>query len=102
MMNEQALDQLFEGFVAQGVSSVRDLYSIMPVLSASQQREYLRCRALARKWDLEDVNSWLDEFLEVSKQNRNLGWMPSFKAFLKAVTLDEQIRGVKIQAGQSQ
>lgn len=104
MLNEQDYDKFFSDFnnsSNQG-SGIKEVYSIMPFLTQQQIKIYVDGIFFAEKWDLKGVKEYLETIVNFKKQNRNLGFMPSVKNFLKYATLEEKVRNIKIQSSSSE
>jgi hypothetical protein len=98
VLTEQDFDELFSEFSrASGTSGIMDVYKMMPYLNEQQLKTVTDAKYFIDKWQLHDLNNWLNNIIELKKINRSLGFMPSVKNFLKYSTLDEKVRNVKIQ-----
>lgn len=96
--SEQDFDRFFEQFnsIGQG-SSIKELYNMMPFLNDEQIAIVNDALYFTEKWNLPFVNSYIERFLDAKKRNRSLGFFPSFKQFLKYMTLEEKFKGYKMQ-----
>lgn len=99
---EQDYDKIFSSFTSSGGSTLKELYSIMPSLDGDQQNVYLAVKFIADKWDCVPIQKSLEEFLVLARNNRSLGLFPSMRSFLRSMTLEEHLRGFKVQSGSSE
>lgn len=91
----------FSEFVGGNNSSaIKDIYKIIPHLSQDQLQVVLTLKYMIAKYDLKDLDIFLDDYLSSMKNNKNLNFLSSMnmKALLKAYTQDEMIRGIKINS----
>lgn len=89
MATEDRLIELFDGFVASGNQPpiVESVYNVLPWLSPSQQRAFLRVRHLADRYGFASLRSQLDKFEAVQRSNRVTGF--SFSKIVQAVSLHQ-------------
>lgn len=92
----------FQDFVNTGNqgSVVTEIYKIIPTLSEEKIKILMMLRYFCKKYDLDRLNSLLDEIVEVNRKNKNLNFISSMnvKNLLKAYTIDELVRGVKVNS----
>jgi hypothetical protein len=92
-------EQEFEKFIIDSSgSAIKDIYSIIPSLSQEQIQIYLTLQYYIEKYDAKPLKKFLDDYAMSMKKNKNLGFLSSMnmKSLLKAYTVDEQLRGIKI------
>lgn len=92
---------IFDNFMGTGQgSAIQDIYKIIPVLDGPQIQILNSLELLAAKYDLKEVRSFVSAFKKDKSNNRNLGFVNSMNVqnLLRAYTTDELIRGIKIQA----
>lgn len=92
---------IFDNFMgsAKG-SAIQDIYNIIPTLSAEQIKILNSLEMFAVKYNLPEVRSFVECYKKDKGNNRNLGFVNSMNVqnLLRAYTTDELIRGIKIQA----
>lgn len=97
--NEQDFDSFFSAFNSNSSGgSIKQLYDIMPSLTAQEIKVISDGLFFCERYQLDDVKLFLENIVSNKKRNRSLGMMPSFKSFLKYMTLDEKVKSVKVSA----
>jgi hypothetical protein len=79
-------------------SSITDIYKIIPSFNNEQIKIYLVLTYYIQKYDLKPLRAFINEYASHMKTNKNLNFLSSMnlKSLLKAYTVDEQLRGIKI------
>lgn len=97
--NEQDFDSFFSNFNSSNSGgSIKQLYDIMPSLNQKEIKIIFDGLFFCERYELNDVKAYLENIIVTKKRNRSLGMFPSFKSFLKYMTLDEKVKGVKVSA----
>lgn len=95
----------FSSFVnASGGSAIKEIYSIIPSLNQKQMQIVHLLKFYIKKYDLKDLDEFLNSYLSSLKSNKNLNFLSSMnmKALLKSYTLEEMTKGIKIQSMNNQ
>lgn len=99
-------DKEFSMFVGgSGDSSVVNaIYNVIPTLSLTQQQIVLALMYYAEKYDVEELRIFVKNYLKLVSDNKNLNFLRSmnFKALLKAWSLEEQVKGIRVTSSQVQ
>lgn len=93
-------DKDFQDFVTDNSrSAIKDIYDVIPTLSQEQQQVINLLSFYICKYDLKELQRYLDEYGKMVKKNKNLSFVRSFnfKNLLKAYSMEEYIRGIKVQ-----
>lgn len=94
-------NNIFDNFMGSGQgSAIQDIYNIIPTLSDEQIQILNSLEMFAAKYDLKEVHTFVSAYKIDKSKNRNLGFVNSMNVqnLLRAYTTDELIRGIKIQA----
>ncbi len=100
-MAEIDFEKEFSDFVMGSDSSpITEIYKIIPYLNNQQMQILNGLQYFAKKWDLEDLQQFVEGYLDSQRKNKNLGFLSSMnmKNLLKAYTNEEMIRGIKVSA----
>jgi len=94
-------DEVFSSFIGTGESSsILDIYKIIPSASQEQMKIINSLEFYIKRWDLDDLKSFLEDYKKYMNKNKNLNFLSSMnmKSLLKAHTQDELIRGIKVNS----
>lgn len=100
-MAEIDFEKEFSDFVMGSDSSaIMEIYKIIPYMNADQIKVINSLQYFVEKWELEDLQNFIESYALSQKKNRNLNFLSSMnmKSLLKAYTNEEMIRGIKVQA----
>lgn len=99
-------DKEFNMFVGNSSDSsvVSAIYNVIPTLSLAQQQIVLGLMYYAEKYDVEELRIFVKNYLKLVSENKNLNFLRSmnFRALLKAWSLEEQIKGIRVNTSQIQ
>lgn len=99
-------DKEFSLFVgSSGDSSVVSaIYNVIPSLSLNQQQIVLALMYYAEKYDVEELRIFIKSYFKLVSENKDLNFLRSmnFKALLKAWSLEEQVKGIRVTSSQVQ
>lgn len=99
-------DKEFSLFVGNSSDSsvVSTIYNVIPTLSLTQQQVVLALMYYAEKYDVEELRVFVKNYLKLVSENKNLNFLRSmnFRALLKAWSLEEQIKGIRVNSSQIQ
>ena len=93
-------DKDFQEFVTgNSGSAIKEIYEVIPTLSQGQQQVINLLSYYIAKYDLNELKQYLDEYGKMIRKNKNLSFVRSlnFKNLLKAYSMEEYIRGIKVQ-----
>lgn len=96
-------DKEFAGFMGtNGKSVITEIHGIIPTLSQEQQQIIGTMYYYIKKYDLTELDEFLKSYMNLSKSNKNLNFVRSFnvKNLLKAYTMEEYLKGIRISASQ--
>lgn len=98
MLQEQDFDLIFNQFTssANGQSGIKEVYNIMPFMTDEQIQIYNNAMLYINRYEVTELKTYIDNIIMMKKENRNLGFMPSVKNFMKYATLDEKVRNIKV------
>jgi hypothetical protein len=98
-------DKAFDEYTSSGSSSsvVNAIHEIIPSLDDKQQQILLVLNYYVKKYDLPELNEFIENFKEMMRKNKNLNFLRSmnFKSILKAWSLEEQVKGIRISSNSS-
>lgn len=81
-------------------SAIRDIYNIIPSLNNQQIKIINTTMFYVKKYELNELREFIQEYLSNVKVNKNLGFMSSMNVrnLLKAYTQEKLITGIKVQS----
>ncbi len=100
-MSNIDFSSMFDNFTSGNSSDpIGSIYKIIPVYNSYQLKLLFVLRSLCKKWDLDDIDSALDQVMELQKENKDLDFFrqKSLQTLLAAYTQNEMIRGIKVQS----
>lgn len=92
-------DRDFAEFVQNdGRSVITEIHTIIPTLSPEQQQVLSSLIFFCQKYDLSELKSFIDNYGKMASKNKNLNFVRSFnfKNLLKAYSMEEYMRGIKV------
>lgn len=96
----------FSEFTDNGssVSSIREIYSLIPTLTQDQVEIYMQLTYFINEYQLHELKQVLNEYMLVQAKNKNLSFTKNttLKNLMKAYSLEEQMRGIKINRNTSE
>lgn len=102
MLNEEQLDNIFADFVRSGQQDegIKQLYEVLPYLTADQQRVLTLYRSLAVKYDSAVLHSICDNIVNHAKSNRKLGFR--FTRLIESFSLYKHFKGYQASGRMNQ
>jgi hypothetical protein len=93
-------DKEFSSFCSSDSSAIKDIYKIIPTLSNGQIKTLNMLRYYIEKYQLVELEKVLQDYLSTIKGNKNLNFFSSMtvKNLLKAYTLEELTKGIKVNS----
>lgn len=94
-------DAEFERFMGTNQSSaIKDIYEIIPSLSQDQLEIVSMLKFYSRRYNLDDIEEFINMYLASMKGNKNLSFLSSMnmKNLMKAYTMEELVKGIKINS----
>lgn len=94
-------DKVFDSFMSSsGTTAIQSIYEMVPTLTPDKILILNSLKLIAKKYECEELNLFVDDYVQKCKVNKPLGFINSMsiKNFLKAYTTDEMLRGIKIQS----
>lgn len=98
-------DREFESFVMGNEGSViTDIYKILPSLDQEQIQIIQQLYFYIERYNLTDLEVFVTRYVRDMARNKNLGLFKTaqVKQLLKSYTMEEMLKGVKIQNRQPQ
>ena len=101
MAKEIDFDSLFSGMAAQGVSNpIKAIHDILPTYDNVQMQLRFQAQYYIDKYELDDARGVFREIDKMMGQNKNLTLLgnKTLEALLSAYSQSELVRGIKVQA----
>lgn len=99
-------DKEFDNFVCDtsAKSVVTTIYDVIPTLSLEQQQIILGLKYYADKYGSLELKNFIESYLRTLEKNKNLNFLRSmnFKSLLKAWSLEEQVKGIRLSQMQEE